>query len=98
MAQAKYRTREYRAAYAAVRAAQADGDWLTCVEPLCLEEQDGNGRAISPITPACISHDPSGTVLIGAWPHASHARCNYSEAATRGNQMRIERETRRLVL
>lgn len=86
MAKAQHRTPEYRRAYAAVVAAQRAGQWLVCVEPVCLMRT----RAIAPHAPANISHDPSGTMLIGPWPHASHRRCNLSEAASRGNRMRVK--------
>lgn len=92
MAKPQHRTPEHRAAYKAIRTAQAAGDWLVCVEPVCKQ----GDRAIAPWQRASVSHDPTGTVLIGEWPHASHLGCNLSEAASRGNRMRSK--TRRLVL
>ncbi len=92
MAKSQHRTPEYRAAYKAICQAQAAGMWLVCVEPVCKRRT----RDIAPWQRASVSHDPSGTLLIGPWPHASHLGCNLSEAASRGNRMRVRR--RRLVL
>lgn len=89
MAKPQHRTAEYRAAYLAIRAAQAAGQWLTCVEPVCKRAS----RAIAPTDRASVSHDPSGTVILGP----SHLGCNLSEAARRGNRMR-RRRARRLIL
>ncbi|MDQ6524314.1 hypothetical protein RB608_11915 [Nocardioides sp. LHD-245] len=89
MAKPQHRTPEYRAAYKALRSAQAAGQWLSCVEPRCLKPS----RAIAPTERASISHDPSGAVILGP----SHLACNLSEAASRGNRMRARR-ARRLVL
>lgn len=80
MAKAQHRTPEYRAAYEQQRKLQAAGVWLTCVEPVCLYRT----RDIAPHHKASISHDPSGTVILGD----SHLKCNLSEAAKRGNRMR----------
>lgn len=93
MAKAQHRTPQYRAAYTAIRKLQAAGIALWCVEPRCLMPT----RVIHPSQRASVSHDPTGTVLIGDWPHASHLRCNLSEAAIRGNRMRPRRR-RRLIL
>ena len=54
-----------------------------CVEPVCVMAT----RWIAPGSQWHLSHDPSGTVTIGP----SHARCNTSEAAIRGNKMRARR-------
>lgn len=88
MAKPQHRTPEYRAAYAEIRRAQAAGEWLVCVEPVCKM----GDRAIAPWMRASVSHDPSGTVILGP----GHLRCNLSEAASRGNRMR--KPKRRLVL
>lgn len=93
MAKPQHRTPEYRAAYTAIRQAQATGQWLVCVEPIC----KFGSRDIAPWMRASVSHDPTGLILIGSWPHASHLRCNLSEAAKRGNRMRA-RPPRRWVL
>lgn len=89
MSKPKYETPEYRAAYKALRRAQAAGQWLTCVEPRCLKST----RGIAPSDKASVSHDPSGLVIIGP----SHLGCNLSEAAIRGNRMRA-RKVKRFVL
>lgn len=80
MAKPQHRTKEYRQAYAALRRAQARGEWLICVEPDCRM----TSRDIPPDCPASVSHDESGTVIIGP----SHLHCNLHEAAVRGNRMR----------
>lgn len=89
MAKAQHRTPEYRAAYRALVNAQRAGQWLTCVEPRCIKPT----RAIAPTERASISHDPTGTLILGP----SHLTCNASEGATRGNRMRAAKR-RRLVL
>lgn len=89
MAKPQHRTPEYRAAYRALRQAQAAGEWLWCVEPKC----KATSRQIAPWQRASISHDTTGTVILGP----SHLGCNLSEAAVRGNKMR-GRARRRLVL
>ena len=83
MAKPQHRTPEYRRAYQTQRQAQAAGQWLTCVEPICKKPS----RDIAPWDRASISHDPSGTVILGP----SHLSCNLSEAASRGNRMRAGR-------
>lgn len=91
MAKPQHRTPEYRRAYVELRRAQQRGEWLTCVEPRCLMPS----RSIAPTDAASISHDPTGTVILGP----SHLHCNLSEAAIRGNRMRkMAGTTRRLVL
>lgn len=80
MAKPQHRTPEYRKAYVALRRAQQRGEWLRCVEPDCRMET----RDIAPDMPASVSHDESGTVIIGP----SHLHCNLHEAAVRGNRMR----------
>lgn len=89
MAKAQHRTREYIAAYKALRRAQASGQVLWCVEPVCKFPS----RHIYPHQRASVSHDTSGTVILGY----SHLHDNLSEAAIRGNRMRA-RGRRRLVL
>lgn len=89
MVKDQHRTPEYRRAYKALVKAQGEGQWHTCVEPVCLMQT----RDIAPTQRASISHDPSGLVILGP----SHLKCNLSEAATRGNRMR-GRRFRRLVL
>lgn len=86
MAKPQHRTAEYRAAYNQLRKAQAEGQWLECVEPVCKKST----RAIAPWMRASISHDPSGTVILGP----SHLACNLAEAARRGNRMRAQRPRR----
>lgn len=83
MAKPQHRTPEYRAAKKAQLEAQAAGQWLVCVEPVCKRRS----RDIAPWDRASISHDPTGTVILGD----SHLGCNLSEAASRGNQMRSGR-------
>lgn len=87
MAKPQHRTREYLAAYRAIVQAQAQGVVLRCVEPKCLMKS----RLIYPSQRASVSHDPSGTVILGP----GHLRCNLSEAASRGNRMRGRRPARR---
>jgi hypothetical protein len=89
VAKAQHRTREYVTAYKAIKRAQAEGQTLWCVEPVCKYPS----RAIYPYQRASVSHDPSGTVILGP----SHLHDNLSEAAIRGNKMRAAR-IRRLVL
>lgn len=89
MAKPQHRTPEYRAAYAQLRALQRAGVWLVCVEPICKRRT----RDIAPWQRASVSHDPSGTVILGY----SHLGCNLSEAASRGNRMRPPKP-RRLIL
>lgn len=80
MAKAQHRTPEYRAAYRAIRAAQAAGHDLWCVEPVCLM----SSRVIHPHQAAHVCHDTTGTTITGP----GHAKCNTTEAAIRGNRMR----------
>jgi hypothetical protein len=89
MAGPQHRTPEYVAAYKAIKRAQAAGQVLWCVEPVCKFPS----RAIYPHQRASVSHDPSGLTILGP----SHLSDNLSEAAVRGNKMRARRR-RRLVL
>ncbi len=82
MAKPQHRTREYVAAYKAIKRAQAAGQVLVCVEPIC----KFRSRLISPWQRASVSHDQTGTQLLGP----SHLKCNLSEAAVRGNKMRAQ--------
>ncbi len=83
MAKPQHRTREYVAAYKALKRAQAAGQVLWCVEPVCKFPT----RHIYPHQRASVSHDPSGTVILGP----SHLSDNLSEAAVRGNKMRARK-------
>lgn len=89
MVKPQHRTPEYRLAYANLVAAQRRGDWLICVEPVCKMRT----RDIAPWMRASVSHDKTGTVILGP----SHLRCNLSEAAIRGNKARGQ-QSRRWVL
>lgn len=89
MAKAQHRTPQYRAAYRTMKQQQARGVWLECVEPVCKKPT----RAIAPTDRASISHDTTGTVILGP----SHLGCNLSEAATRGNAMRAKPRRRRVL-
>lgn len=80
MAKPQHRTPEYRAAYKAIKQAQARGQTLWCVEPVCKFPT----RAIEPHQRASVSHDPTGQIILGP----SHLHDNLSEAAIRGNKMR----------
>lgn len=81
MADAKYRTPEYRAAYKKLKRDQAVGTWLWCVQGL-----DGSSgtclfltRDISPDQAAHVAHDDSGDRIIGV----SHATCNVTDGGRR---------------
>lgn len=56
-----------------------------CAEVRCLMST----RWIAPGSKWHLAHDETGTVVIGV----SHARCNTSEGATRGNKMRGRRRS-----
>lgn len=77
---------KYSGTYLAIRKAWAPvvarGE-ATCHEPICLMPT----RAIAPGSRWHLSHDPTGTMILGP----SHMRCNTSEAATRGNKTRASR-------
>lgn len=85
MAGPQHRTPEYRAAYRAIKAAQAQGQWLVCVQPVCVMTT----RDIGPTQRVDVAHDDSGTVILGP----AHARCNRSDGAVRGNHARGTRHT-----
>lgn len=95
MAKAQHRTPEHRAQRRYWEPIVAAGQ-AYCAEPVCLEVRDGRSRWIEPGSPWHVCHDPSGTVYLGP----GHARCNTSEAATRGNRQRKQGKlgARRLVL
>lgn len=80
MAKAQHRTVEHRAERKAIDQAQARGEVLWCVEPVCLM----SSRLIQPWQRADVCHDPSGTVVTGP----GHSLCNRSEGAGRGNRAR----------
>ena len=80
MAKPKYRTPEHRAARKSIDQAQARGEILLCVEPICVM----TSREILPDQPADVCHDTSGTVIIGP----GHSRCNRLEGAVRGERTR----------
>lgn len=80
MTQAKYHTTEHRRARKRIDEGQARGEVFTCAEVVCLM----SSRDIEPHHAADVAHDPAGVRIIGA----SHARCNRSEGATRGNRAR----------
>lgn len=80
MAKAKYRTPEYRAAYAEIRAAQRRGDWLVCAQPVCLMPT----RDIGPDQAAHVAHDDSGEEI----PGAAHELCNTTDGGKRGSEAR----------
>ena len=80
MAKPQHRTPEYRAARKSIDAAQARGEVLWCVEPVCVM----GSRAIYPEQDADVCHDTAGVVITGP----GHSTCNRREGATRGNRMR----------
>jgi len=88
MTNPKYATRIHRQQRAHWAAIVASGQ-AECAEPICLQEQEGNGRYINPGTPWDVCHAPDGITYIGA----GHARCNRTEAARRGNAQRNPRPT-----
>lgn len=61
-----------------------------CAEPRCLWVEAGRTRWIPPGAPWQLSHTPDGLRYIGP----SHAKCNSSEAAIRGNRARAKRRRR----
>lgn len=80
MALPQHRTREHRAAYQAIREAQARGEWLTCHQPVCQYET----RDIPPWEPAHVCHDDTGTIILGP----GHAYCNESEAGRKRHRLK----------
>ena len=75
----QHRTPEYRAARKQYDDAQANGEWLTCAQPVCLHWT----RAIAPTEPVHVAHDDSGTVILGP----AHARCNTSDGGRRHGRL-----------
>jgi hypothetical protein len=75
MAKPKYQTREYRAARASYTRAQAQGQWLTCAQPVCVMDS----RAIPPTHPIDVAHDDTGTLILGP----AHQRCNRADGGRR---------------
>ena len=57
-----------------------------CAERVCLEELDGATRWIQPGTPWDLAHDRAAGP--GMYRGPAHARCNRSEGALHGNQLR----------
>lgn len=78
MAGPQHRTPEYRAERKRIDRAQAAGQWLECVQPVCLSPT-GRGRAIAPTDRADVAHDDTGTTILGP----AHARCNRSDGGKR---------------
>lgn len=81
MAKAKY-TGAYLALRRAYAPVVARGE-AVCSEPVCVMQS----RHIVPGSRWHLSHDETGTVVLGP----SHAKCNLSEAAKRGNAARAPR-------
>ena len=78
MAGPQHRTPEYRAARKQLDKAQARGEWLTCVQPVCVEAS----RDIAPHQPCHVAHDDSGTVILGP----AHWLCNVTDGGKRRHQ------------
>lgn len=78
--------KKYSGTYLAIRKAWAPvvarGE-ATCHEPTCLMPT----RTITPGSRWDLCHDTTGTRILGP----GHAKCNRSEAATRGNKTRASR-------
>lgn len=81
MAKPRYRYRHQQERQRWVPVVEA-GD-AYCAEVRCLMRT----RWIAPGSKWHLAHDPSGTTVIGV----SHARCNTSEGASRGNRMRARK-------
>lgn len=75
MAKAKYATPEFKAERKRITAAQARGEWLRCVQPVCVM----GTRDIAPHQPTDVAHDDSGAVILGP----AHARCNRRDGGVR---------------
>lgn len=87
MAGPQHRTHEYRLARKAYTKAQAQGDWLTCAQPICIMPS----RSIAPSDPIDVAHDDTGTRILGP----AHARCNRSDG---GKRRHHPHPPRRLIL
>ena len=85
MAKPQHRTPEHRAAYAAIKRAQAAGQWLVCHQPVCVMLT----RDIAPNEAADVAHDDSGTVILGP----SHSLCNRREAGQKRHRIARRRPT-----
>lgn len=83
MTKAKYQTPDYRAARAAITAAQQRGEWLECKQPECVMAT----RDIAPSQATDVAHDDSGTVILGP----AHARCNRVDGGKRRHTVRAPR-------
>jgi hypothetical protein len=80
MSKPQHRTPEHRAARKSLAPVVAAGE-AYCVEPVCLKDS----RWIEPGTEWHVSHDMTGTVIIGP----SHGVCNVTEAAIRGRAKQL---------
>lgn len=83
MPKARYQTKEYLAAYQKYKKLHKS-EILQCSEPRCLMLS----RNIYPADKMDISHDVSGTSILGP----SHAKCNRTEAAIRGRAKQLGRD------
>lgn len=81
----RYATPEYRAAYRAVRKAQARGEWLWCAQPVCLEPS----REIAPNQQVDVAHDDDGLAILGP----AHRRCNRVDGGKRRHLLDPSRAT-----
>lgn len=86
MAKAQHRTAEYRRAEAECKRLVQAGAAM-CVEPVCLFPTRLIPAWFAEVKPRLwsVSHNETGDVILGP----SHKRCNLSEAASRGNRMRV---------
>ena len=84
MAKPQHRTPEHRAARKHWTPIVARGE-AYCVEPICVMTD----RWIEPGTEWHVSHDTTGTVILGP----SHWQCNLSEAGKRGHAIQMGRLT-----
>ena len=89
MAKPQYRTKQHAAMVAQYRRLVDSGNgW--CAEPVCLMPT----RYIPPGAPVDAAHDPTGQTYIGP----AHPKCNRTEGAVRGNEMRRRSSPRRWIL
>lgn len=75
MAGPQHRTPEYRKARRFIDGQQAAGQWLVCMQPVCLMDT----RDIAPTDLTDVGHDESGTVILGP----THRHCNRVDGAWR---------------
>ena len=87
MAKPQHRTPEYRAARKQLDKAQARGEWLTCVQPVCKHPT----RDIAPHQPIDVAHDDGGAVILGP----AHEHCNRSDG---GKRRHMDTKGRRWIL